>query len=166
MSQFSRGDYKCYPYLPKWQFCLLSPFIAVVFCFNHFIEFLGKIKQIGKLCILIGKYCMVLWHSTSDTLRWRNDGRDSVSNHQPRDCLLKRLFRRRSKKITKLRVTGLCAGNSPGTGEFSAQMASNAKNVSIWWRHHVIRQFMLLMSVSDIYQLYPIWLLMRSEIHE
>ena len=30
-----------------------------------------------------------------------------------------------------------CAGNSPGTGEFPAQMASNAENVSIWWRHHV-----------------------------
>ena len=36
----------------------------------------------------------------------------------------------------KLRVTGLCAGNSPGTGEFPAHMASNAENVSIWWRHH------------------------------
>ena len=35
-----------------------------------------------------------------------------------------------------LRATGLCAGNSPGTGEFPAQMASNAENVSIWWRHH------------------------------
>ena len=52
------------------------------------------------------------------------------------DCLLNRLFRRRSKKISKLRVTGLCAGNSPGTGEFPAQMASNAENVLIWWRHH------------------------------
>ena len=30
-----------------------------------------------------------------------------------------------------------CDGNSPGTGEFPAQMASNAENVSIWWRHHV-----------------------------
>ena len=27
-------------------------------------------------------------------------------------------------------------GNSPGTGEFPAQIASNAANVSIWWRHH------------------------------
>ena len=26
--------------------------------------------------------------------------------------------------------------NSPGTGEFPAQMARNAENVSIWWRHH------------------------------
>ena len=41
-----------------------------------------------------------------------------------------------SKKRPKLRVTGLCAGNSPVTGEFPAQMASNAENVSIWWRHH------------------------------
>ena len=40
------------------------------------------------------------------------------------------------KKISTLRVTGLCAGNSPETGEFPAQMASNAENVSIWWRHH------------------------------
>ena len=50
--------------------------------------------------------------------------------------LLNQLFRRRSKKTSKLRVTGLCAGNSPATGEFPAQMASNAENVSISWRHH------------------------------
>ena len=47
-------------------------------------------------------------------LRWRHNGPDSVSNHQPHDCLLNRLFRRRSKKISKLRVTGLCVGNSSG----------------------------------------------------
>ena len=69
-------------------------------------------------------------------LLWRHNGRDSVSNHQPHDCLLNRLFGRRSKKISKLRVTGLCAENSPGTGDFPAQMASYAENVSIWWRHH------------------------------
>ena len=46
--------------------------------------------------------------------------------------LLNRLFGCRSKKTSKLRVTGLCAGNSPGTGEFPTQMASNAENVSIW----------------------------------
>ena len=54
-----------------------------------------------------------------------------TSNHQPRHCLLSRLFGRRSKKTSKLRDTGLCAGNSPGTGEFPAQLASNAENVSI-----------------------------------
>ena len=74
------------------------------------------------------------WNTT--TLQWHPNGRDVVSNHQPHDCLLNRLFRCRLKKTSKLRVTGLCAGNSPETGEFSAQMASNTENVSIWWRHH------------------------------
>ena len=71
------------------------------------------------------------------SLLWRHNGHDSVSNHQPHDCLLNRLFRRKSKKISKLRVTSLSAGNSPETGKFPAQIASNAENVSIWWRHHV-----------------------------
>ena len=81
----------------------------------------------------------ILWHRINKSLRWRHNGPDSVSNHQPHDCLLNRLFRHRSKKTSKLRVTGLCAGNSPGTGEFTAQMASYAENVSIWWRHHVFK---------------------------
>ena len=52
------------------------------------------------------------WNNT--TLWWRHNDHDSVSNHQPHECLFKRLFRRRSKKRSKLRVTGLCVGNSPG----------------------------------------------------
>ena len=48
------------------------------------------------------------------TLPWRHNDHDGVSNHQPHGCLLNRLFRRRSKKTSNLRVTGLCAGNSPG----------------------------------------------------
>ena len=51
--------------------------------------------------------------------------------------LLNRLLRRGTKKKSKPRATGLCVGNSPVTAEFPAQMASNAENVSIWWRHHV-----------------------------
>ena len=70
------------------------------------------------------------------SLQWRHNGHDGVSNHQPHDCLLNLLFRRRSKKTSKLRVTGLCAGNSPVTGEFPAQRVSNAENASIRWRHH------------------------------
>ena len=62
--------------------------------------------------------------------------RDGISNHLPHDCLLNCLFRHRSKKASKLHITGLCEGNSPVTSEFPAQRASNAKNVSIWSRHH------------------------------
>ena len=84
--------------------------------------------------------CNVAHHSLAYnarfTLRWRHNGLDGVSNHHLHDCLLNRLFRRRSKKTSKLRVTGLCVGNSPVTGEFPARRASSAENVSIWWRHH------------------------------
>ena len=66
------------------------------------------------------------------SLQWRHNEHDGVSNHQRHDCLLNRLFKR---KTSKLRVTGLCDGNSPVTGDFPAQRASNTENVSIWWRH-------------------------------
>ena len=80
-------------------------------------------------------YKLETWRQPN-ALQWRHNGQDSVSNHQPHDCLFNRLFRRRSRKTSKLRVTGLCAGNSPWTSEFPAQRASYAENVSIWWRHH------------------------------
>ena len=68
-------------------------------------------------------------------LLWRHNGCNGISNHQPRYCLLNRSFRCTSKKTSKLRVTGLCAGNSPVIGVFPAQMACNSENVPIWWRH-------------------------------
>ena len=71
----------------------------------------------------------LMWIKTRPgALQWRHNERNSVSNHQPHDCLLNRLLHR-SKKTSKLRVTGLCAGNSPGTSEFPAQRASNTENV-------------------------------------
>ena len=71
-------------------------------------------------------------------LQYHHNEHDSVSNHQPQDCLLNRLFRHRSEKTSKLRVTGLCVGNSPVTGEFHAQRASITENGSICWCHHVL----------------------------
>ena len=63
-------------------------------------------------------YCWYGWihiqYSQPQSLRWRHNDHDSVSNHQPHGCLLNCLFRRRSQKTSKLRVTGLCVGNSPG----------------------------------------------------
>ena len=92
----------------------------------------------GSLVLAVHLLLMnVTWWTVLEwSLQWRHHDHDGFSNHQPHRCLLNRLFRRRSKKSSKLRVTGLCVGNSPRTGEFPAQMASNAENVSIWWRHH------------------------------
>ena len=98
------------------------------------------------MCINSNPTAITPWHAKTITqtkrckLLWRHNGGESVSNHQPHDYLLNHLFRRRSKKTSKLRVTGLCAGNSPGTGEFSAQMPNNAENVSIWQRHHELSE--------------------------
>ena len=66
-----------------------------------------------------------------------------------------------SKKTSSLCVTGLCAGNSPETGEFPAQKTSNAKNVSIWWRHYGFcmeslgrrEETPLIISIRDLRQL-------------
>ena len=48
--------------------------------------------------------------------------------------------RPRSKKTSKLRVTGLCERNSPVTSEFPIQRASNAEDVSIWLHHYELPQ--------------------------
>ena len=64
--------------------------------------------------IFIPDYHLITYSSLDISLQWRHNDHDSVSNHQPHGCLLNRLFRRRSKKTSKLRVTGLCVGNSPG----------------------------------------------------
>ena len=89
-------------------------------------------------------FCMVIvWGLTGlgwliYPLLWRHNECDGVSNQRRLDCLLNRLFRHSSRKTSNLRVTGLCAGNSPVTYEFLAQRASNAEKVFIWWSHHAI----------------------------
>ena len=96
-----------------------------------------RTKAVGYRCIEV-------------SLQWRHKGHDSVSNHRRFDCLLNRLFRRKSKKTSKLRVTGVFAGNSPVTGEFPTQKASNAENVSIWWRHHAKVTFYCIQQKKNI----------------
>ena len=98
-------------------------------------------------------------HVAPNPLRWRHNWRDSVSNHQPHDCLLMRLFRRRSKKTSKLRVTGLCAVNSLETGEFPAQKpvtrrcfhlkTSSWFLVRIWCRQFLVASYDLDMNAFE-----------------
>ena len=85
---------------------------------------------------------------TCNTLQWRQNERDGVSNLRSHDCLPKRLFRCRSKKTSKLRVTGLCVGNSPVTGELSAQMASDS-DYMFPGRTHFAIDFVRLFPIRD-----------------
>ena len=121
--------------LYRWSLEIDRWFHSIIYCACDYLSVLElKLNHVSKS--LPGGYVELYWHMNMLPLPWRHNEHDGVSNHQPQDCLLERLFRRRSKKTLKLCVTGLCVGNSPGTGEFPAQMASNAENVSIWWRHH------------------------------
>ena len=125
-------------YLHAWEInlyiyviCMCAKFMNVNGCLP-----IGALQIAPDVCISFIMDMESIDESKTRPLQWRHNGRGSGSNHQPHDCFLNRLFRHRSKKTSKLRVTGLCAGNSPEAGEFPAQMASNAENVSIWWRHH------------------------------
>ena len=73
-------------------------------------------RSIIMSCEILSELLSTEFASSSEAtaLQWRHNDHDSVSNHQPPGCLLNLLFRRRSKKTSKLRVTGLCVGNSSG----------------------------------------------------
>ena len=88
---------------------------------STFIKIKFLCRQVTICCVNQCWQCSVMYvmahaHSQSNhslSLRWRHDGRAGVSTHQPHECLLNFLFRHRSKKTSKLRVTCLCEGNSP-----------------------------------------------------
>ena len=112
-----------------WLFVLLN-YLIIYSCHltrQIFHQSKDLIRQVGAIVNV--ESCI------SNPLQWRHKERDGVSNHPRLYWLLNRLFRRRSKKTSKLHVTGLCKGNPPMTDGFSSQRASNAENVSIWWRH-------------------------------
>ena len=92
---------------------------------------LGPNVLIKPSCIwLVAQKVIPGWRSCL-TLQWRHYQCDGISNYQPYDCLLNRLFRCSWKKTSKLQVIDLCEGNLPGTSEILAQTASNMENVSI-----------------------------------
>ena len=77
--------------------------------------FENVVCEMAPVFLGLNVLCVTHTWTTHRPLQWRHNGRDSVSNHKPYACLLNRLFKHRSKKTSKLSVTGLCAGNSPVT---------------------------------------------------
>ena len=110
-------------------------------------------------CILVNyRHFVKMWSAwifciVALSLRWRHKERFGVSNRQPHDCLLNRLFTRTSKKTSQRPVAGLCEGNSLVIDEIPAHRASNAENVSIWWRLHGlwVRFTMIIMFNLQVY---------------
>ena len=69
---------------------------------------LGLAKWLHPILVWMNFYC---W----SRLQWRHNGRDGVSITSL-IIVYSHLFRRRSKKTSKPRITGLCVGSSPVTG--------------------------------------------------
>ena len=117
-------------------YCLLKIVLVVVLMIGE------NVQKVHKTLPSYHGRAMLVQQPLSDgaggPLQWRHNACDGVSNHQPHDCLLMCLFRSRSKKTSKPRITVLCEGNPPVIGKFPAQRASNVENVSIPWRHHVV----------------------------
>ena len=113
-------------YMKTWfHYCFIKKwFHTILYHFNQYLwhRMASQAQFIDQRISAISQ-----WHSTPFlpnehaisnvsvicTLHWRHNEPDGVSNHQPRYCLLNCLFRCRTKKTPKLRVTGLCAENSP-----------------------------------------------------
>ena len=105
------------PMWPRWACPWSLPLGWNAYLWNRWTDFLRS-----KFCGIV-QTCSGAVSQAFGTLHWRHNEHDGASNCQPHDCLLNRLFRRKSKKTSKFRVTGLCEWNSPATG-------------SILWRHH------------------------------
>ena len=81
---------------------------------------------------------MNIYSNTKNTsLHWCHNDYNGISNDHRLNYLLNCLFRHRSKKTSKLCITGLCERNPLVISGFPPQRASNVENVSIWWLYHV-----------------------------
>ena len=95
---------------------------SILMCNIHFIR--TEMNWVNQNNLVLQRYIyiyfsmqhLLLWCWFIDTLQWRHNEYDGISNHRRLDCLLNHLFRRRSKKTSKPCVIGLCEGNPPTTG--------------------------------------------------
>ena len=81
--------------------------VAASFCRkNNWIHIPRSMHTVGAFP------CFFLWFNWLSILplsqQWRHNRHDGVTNHRRLDCLLNCLFRCRLKKISNLRITGLC----------------------------------------------------------
>ena len=67
-----------------------------------------------------------------NALHWRHNDHDGALNQLFTQPFIQTQIK---ENIKAPRHWPLC-GEFTGTGEFPAQTASDAENVSIWWRHH------------------------------
>ena len=96
------------------QWLLSARGVSSLFIFGEPDQFPWElISTDGKHMICHHRNTIFAFTTTQNPSHWRHNERDGVSNHLHLDCLPNRLFRRRPKKTSKFRVTGLCEGITP-----------------------------------------------------
>ena len=127
----------CFSHCNTWCYLMILSNSNQCLKLMRFIQSLLETTYWGKIWFVFDIWCidMSCWSPnvitvTSQWGPWRL--KSSASG-----LFAQRLFRRTSYKTSKLHVTGLCNGNVLVTRGFLSQWASNAKNISIWSRHHV-----------------------------
>ena len=99
---------------------------------EHTLEHTVEWLVIGDGMILMWHHCIVPRNLYSDIIM-------SVLVSEITGVSMDLCFKAQIKENIKIHVTGLCEANTPVTGGFSSQRASNVKNVSIWWCHHEVQ---------------------------
>ena len=96
------------------------------------------------------RFCPLIYQAAPKlSLQWRHNGRDGVSITGVSivySTVCSDADQRKHQSSASLE------GNSPITSEFPSQWASNAENVSIWWRHHVAEEQSCLMKSYSLWQ--------------
>ena len=131
---------QCHRWRQSWYFDNFRLSVHVTHehdCRNHdHKDIIQAFKQDMVVEIPFCRFLEIVLITMPRALQWCHNEGDGVLNHRRLDCFLSRLFRRRSKKTSKLRTNDLCEGNPAVTGGFPSQKASNVENVWIWWRHY------------------------------
>ena len=76
------------------------------------LELMANVEQLVCIYLAERAVCIQLINKFLVSLQWRHNEGACASNIRRPYYLLNRLFRRRSKKTSKLRITGFCVGNS------------------------------------------------------
>ena len=89
------------------------------FCYHYHHNQYVSSQRVSFACIYIGSTTRNIKQKVFCSLPWRHNEHDGVSNHQPHDCLLNRLSRRRSKKTCENMWKPV---NSPHKGPVTQKM--------------------------------------------
>ena len=134
-------------YKHTWTLNNINPWLNILIYPFHTLELCKCLQRDGLKDVQL--YQLLIKCITIHSLQWRRNEHDGVSNYLPHFCLPNHLSRRRTKKISKIRVTDSLCGEFTGDRWIPRTKTQLRRNVSIWWRHPVYLAHNLRMKTSN-----------------